>query len=181
MVEDEELRVEIAKHLMQPENYGKLEDANCVGVGIDHATKSYVIMYIKRDDNTILDVMFGTNGTQDTTTLGSLFTEMIKGDEIENVLESVAKLESDLQESYASLPKPVVDTSKPQGEQVERISTENQDSANMILTAFRAAMRHYERTQGGIEEKQFEMSISKMCPYSTTECHFVKKANSNDN
>ncbi|MEK6658462.1 MAG: iron-sulfur cluster assembly scaffold protein, partial [Campylobacterota bacterium] len=27
---------------MQPENYGKFEDADCVGVGIDHATKSYV-------------------------------------------------------------------------------------------------------------------------------------------
>jgi nitrogen fixation NifU-like protein len=175
MVEDKELRAEIGKHLMQPENYGKLEDASCVGVGIDHATKSYVIMYINRDEEYILDVMFGTNGTQDTTTLGSLFTEMIKGDTIEGALENAAMLERDLQESYASLPKPVVDTSKPEGEQVERISTEHQDSANMVLTAFRAAMRHYDRKKSGIEEAQFEMSISKMCPYSTTECHFVQK------
>ena len=142
MVEDKELRAEIGKHLMQPENYGKLEDASCVGVGIDHATKSYVIMYINRDEEYILDIMFGTNGTQDTTTLGSLFTEMIKGDTIKGALENAAMLERDLQESYASLPKPVVDTSKPEGEQVERISTEHQDSANMVLTAFRAAMRH---------------------------------------
>lgn len=180
MVEDKELQAEIGKHLMQPENYGKLEDASCVGVGIDHATKSYVIMYIKRDEENILDVMFGTNGTQDTTTLGSLFTEMIKGDSVENALETVTALEKDLQESYASLPKPKVDTSKPEGEQVERISTEHQDSANMVLTAFRAAMRHYERKLGGIEEEQFELSISKMCPYSTTECHFVKKESKED-
>lgn len=175
MVEDKELRAEIGKHLMQPENYGKLEDASCVGVGIDHATKSYVIMYINRDEEYILDIMFGTNGTQDTTTLGSLFTEMIKGDTVKGALENAAMLERDLQESYASLPKPVVDTSKPEGEQVERISTEHQDSANMVLTAFRAAMRHYDRKKSGIEEEQFEMSISKMCPYSTTECHFVQK------
>lgn len=175
MVEDKELRAEIGRHLMQPENYGKLEDADCIGVGIDHATKSYVIMYIKRDEEKIIDVMFGTNGTQDTTTLGSIFTEMIKGEDISNALETTTLLENDLKESYASLPAPKVDLSKPEGEQVERISTEHQDSANMVLTAFRAAMRHYDRKTGGIQEEQFEMSISKTCPYSTTECHFVKK------
>lgn len=178
MVEDKELRAEIGKHLMEPENYGKLEDANCVGVGVDHATKSYVIMYIKRDEENILDVMFGTNGTQDTTTLGSIFTEMIKGESVKETLEITSNLEKELQESYAAIPAPKVDTSKPEGEQVERVSTEHQDSANMVLTAFRAAMRHYDRKKSGIEEEQFEMSISKMCPYSTTECHFVTKAKS---
>ena len=175
MNEQKEIETEIGKHLMQPENYGKLEDADCVGVGIDHATKSYVIMYIKRDEKSILDVMFGTNGTQDTTTLGSLFTEMIKGDSIEGAIETTSALDKDLQESYAAIPAPKVDTTKPEGEQVERVSTEHQDSANMVLTAFRAAMRHYDRKKGGIDEEQFEMSIVKTCPYSTTECHFVKK------
>lgn len=179
MNEQKELEAEIGRHLMQPENYGKLEDADCVGVGIDHATKSYVIMYIKRDDNSIKDVMFGTNGTQDTTTLGSLFTEMIKGDTIEGAIETTSALDKDLQESYAAIPAPKVDATKPEGEQVEKISTEHQDSANMVLTAFRAAMRHYDRKQSGIEEEQFEMSIVKTCPYSTTECHFVTKEKKN--
>ncbi|MDQ1268538.1 MAG: hypothetical protein QG560_1181 [Campylobacterota bacterium] len=179
MNEQKELEAEIGRHLMQPENYGKLEDASCVGVGIDHATKSYVIMYIKRDEDTILNVMFGTNGTQDTTTLGSLFTEMIKGDTIEGAVKTTSALERDLQASYAAIPSPKVDTTKPEGEQVERISTEYQDSANMVLTAFRAAMRHYDRKQSGIEEEQFEMSIVKTCPYSTTECHFVTKEKKN--
>ncbi|PNV83126.1 MAG: iron-sulfur cluster assembly scaffold protein [Sulfurimonas sp.] len=175
MNEEKELQAEIGKHLMQPENYGKLEDADCVGVGIDHATKSYVIMYIKRDENSILDVKFGTNGNQDTTTLGSIFTEMIKGESIEEALEITSNLQKELEESYAAIPAPKVDTSKPEDEQVERVSTEHQDSANMVLTAFRAAMRNYERKLGGIDEEQFEMSIVKTCPYSTTECHLVKK------
>ncbi|MGE4419350.1 MAG: iron-sulfur cluster assembly scaffold protein [Sulfurimonas sp.] len=175
MNEEKELQAEIGKHLMQPENYGKLEDADCVGVGIDHATKSYVIMYIKRDENSILDVKFGTNGNQDTTTLGSIFTEMIKGESIKEALEITSNLQKELEESYAAIPAPKVDTSKPEDEQVERVSTEHQDSANMVLTAFRAAMRNYERKLGGIDEEQFEMSIVKTCPYSTTECHFVKK------
>ncbi len=179
MIEDEELRAEIGRHLMQPENYGKLDDANCTGIGVDHATKSYVIMYIKRDDEQIEDVMFGTNGSQDTTTLGSLFSEMIKGDSIQNAMATLEQLQSELNESYTSLPKPKVDLNKPKDEQVERISTEHQDSANMVLTSFRAAMRHYDRLKEGIKEEHFEMSISKTCPYSTTECHFVSKAKDN--
>lgn len=175
MQEDKELKAEIGRHLMQPENYGRIEDADCIGVGIDHATKSYVTVYIKMDGKSIIDVKFATNGTQDTTTLGSIFTDMIKGVTVGEAQDIASELERELQESYASLPAPKVDMSKPLGEQVERISTESQDSANMVLTAFRAAIRHYDRRAGGIEEEHFEMSISKTCPYSTTECHFVKK------
>ncbi len=177
MTEQEKLNAEIGKHLMQPENYGKLEDADCTGVGIDNTTSSYVIMYLKLDDTHILDVKFGSNATQDVNTLGSLFTEMIKGDEIVNALKTTLGLEQDLQKSYADIPAPKIDTSKPEGEQVEHVSTEYQDSANMVLTAFRAAMRHFDRKKGGVEEEQFEMNIVKSCPYSGTECHFgdVKK------
>ena len=172
----EELKAEIGRHFMLPENYGKLDDANGIGVGVDKATNTYVIMYIKRDDANILDIKFGTNASsQDATTLGSILTEMIKGDEISSVLETVSGLEEDLQESYAAIEAPKVDTSKPEGEQVERISTEHQDSANIVLTSFRAAMRHYERKLEGIDEEHFEMSIAKTCPYSMTDCHFVDK------
>ena len=170
---EEDLSVEIGKHFMQPENYGKLEDADCVGVGIDNTTNSYVIMYLKLNETYIEDAMFGSNATQDVNTLGSLFTEMIKGDEIVNALKSTLGLEQDLQKSYADLPQPKVDLTKPEGEQVEHVSTEYQDSANMVLTAFRAAMRHKERQEGGIEEDQYEMNIVKSCPYSGTECHFA--------
>ena len=57
----EGLNRETLEHLMNPKNYGKIEDADCIGVGIDNATNSYVIMYIKSDETHILDVMFGTN------------------------------------------------------------------------------------------------------------------------
>lgn len=175
MTEQEKLSAEIGKHLMQPENYGKLEDADCTGVGIDNTTNSYVIMYLKLDETHILDVKYGSNSTQDVNTLGSLFTEMIKGDEIVNALKTTLGLEQDLQKSYADIPSPKIDTSKPEGEQVEHVSTEYQDSANMVLTAFRAAMRHYDRQKGGIVEEKFEMNIVKSCPYSGTECHFAEK------
>ena len=175
MTQEEELSSEIGKHMMQPENYGELKDADCIGMGVDNTTQSYVIMFLNLDDTHILDVKFGSNASQDTNTLGSLFTEMIKGDEILNALKTTLKLEQDLQQSYADLPAPKIDESKPEGEQVEHISTQYQDSANMVLTAFRAAMRHLERKKGGVIEEQFEMNISKSCPYSGTDCHFVQK------
>ena len=171
------LEAEIGKHMLQPENYGKIDDADGVGVGVEQSSKVYVIMYIKRDAHIISDVKFNTNGTEDTTTLGSLLTEMIKGDSIDNILETVTQLEKDVQKSYLNLPAPEVDTSKPEGEQVKEISTEHQDSANMVLTAFRAAMRHYERKLGGVEEKLFEMNIEKTCPYSSGDCHFMMEEN----
>ncbi len=171
-----ELEAEIGKHLMQPENYGELKDANGIGVGVDNTTNSYVIMYIKRDDKKVVDVKFATNAaSQDVSTLGSLFTEMIKDDELESVIATTTGLEQDLQKAYADIPAPKIDKSKPEGEQVEHISTEHQDSANMVLTSFRAAMRHYERKLEGIEEDLFSMNIPKTCPYSMSDCHFMEK------
>lgn len=173
-----ELEAEIGRHMMQPENYGKLEGADGVGFGVDKATNSYVVFYLKIEEDIISNVMYGTNSSEDAVTLGSLLTEMIKGESVANALAEVTKLEKDLQDAYDLVEAPKVDTTKPEGEQVERISTESQDSANMVLTSFRAAMRHYERKLEGIQEDHFEMSIVKTCPYSLSDCHFVEKADS---
>ncbi len=174
MSTQEDYTQEIASHLMNPQNYGEIKDADGVGVGVDNATKAYVIVYINHDDTTINEVSYATNSSQDTITLGSMLTEMIKGDSIDNVLKEVARLEKDLQAAYASVEAPEIDMSKPEEERVQRVSTEQQDSANMVLTAFRAAMRHIERKKEGIQEEQFSMNIAKHCPYSNTDCHFTQ-------
>ncbi len=174
MSAQEDYTQEITSHLMNPQNYGVLEDADGIGVGLDNATQAYVIMYIKHNNQTIEDVRFATNGSQDTITLGSMLTEMIKGDHIRNVLIEVSQLEKDLQASYMAIETPEIDMAKPEEERVQRLSTEHQDSANMVLTAFRAAMRHIERKKEGIVEEKFSMNIAKHCPYSNTDCHFTQ-------
>ena len=174
MTQEQELESEIGKHMLMPENYGILEGADCIGASIDNTTQLCVMMYLKLNDTHITDVMFTSNASEDVNTLGSLFTEMIKGDEIVNVLKETLKLEQDLQKSYTELPQPKIDLTKPEGEQVENVSTANLDSANLVLTSFRAAMRHKDRLAGGIEEEQYEMNIVKSCPYSGTECHFTE-------
>ena len=173
MAESEDYTQEIASHVMNPKNYGELKDADGVGVGIDNATKAYVVMYINHDNETINKVNYATSGSQDTIALGSMLSEMIEGDTITNVLTAVTQLEKDLDAAYAAVEAPEVDTSKPEGQQVSQVSTAQQDSANMVLTAFRAAMRHIERKKEGIEEDRFTMNIAKRCPYSNTDCHFV--------
>jgi nitrogen fixation NifU-like protein len=175
MSEQEDYAQEIASHLMNPRNYGELLDADGIGIGRDNATKAYVIMYIKHDDTTITHAHYAASGSQDTTALGSMLCEMIEGDTIANVLVAVRQLEEDLQAAYAAVEAPEIDMSKPEHERVKAISTQQQDSANMVLTAFRAAMRHIERKKEGIEEESFTMSIAKMCPYSNTDCEFVMK------
>ncbi len=175
MAEQEDYNDEIVSHLMNPQNYGELRDADGIGIGKDNATNAYVVIYIKHDNETINEINYGCSGSQDAVVLGSMLTEMLKEDKISNVLVTVANLEKDLQAAYAAVEAPEIDTSKPEGEQVTQISTEHQDGANMVLTAFRAAMRHIERKKEGIEEKQFEMNIAKQCPYSNTDCLFMIK------
>ena len=163
---------EIVEHIMNPKNYGELHDADGVGVGVDNATKAYTIFYVKLDNDTIADAMYATSGSQDAVALGSMLTEMVKGETIENAESTVSALEEELATLYPSKP-PKIDISKPEGEQVEAVSTEQQDSANMALTAFRAALKHIERKAGGIEEEQYSMNIKKRCPYSNTDCEFM--------
>ncbi len=175
MTAHEDYSQEIASHLMNPQNYGVLEDADGIGVGVDNATQAYVIIYLKHNGTIIEDVRFATNSSQDTITLGSMLTEMIREDTLSNALAEVEKLERDLQASYAAIETPAIDMSKPEEERVQRISTEHQDSANMVLTAFRAAMRHIERKKEGIIEEKFSMNIAKHCPYSNSDCHFTQE------
>ena len=174
MTTQDQLQSEIGKHYIQPNNYGKIEDADGIGVGREQSSNTYVIMYLNLKNRHISDIKFFSNSTQDVNALGSIFTEMVKGDEIHRAEQTAQTLEDELQEAYSNLPEPKIDLSKAEGEQVEYISTQYQDSANMVLTSFRAALRHAERKKSGIKEEYFDMNINKSCPYSGTDCHFMQ-------
>jgi len=166
----QELESEVASHVVNPKNYGVIENADGVGVAKDAATSAYIIMYLQINEDIISDVKFSTSGNQDTNALGSMLSEMILGDTLSNVDSAVQKLEDDVKTAYNNLPTPKVDTSKEEGEQVEAISTVELDNASMVLTSYRAALRHFQRKQEGIKEDNFTMNISKMCPYSQSDC-----------
>jgi nitrogen fixation NifU-like protein len=89
----EGMNPEVLEHLMAPKNYGKLEDANGVGVAVDEKTGEYVIFYVKTEGEIIKDLRYATNGCQDTVVVGSMFSEMVKGGNIDNGKKAISKME----------------------------------------------------------------------------------------
>ncbi len=139
----EGMNAEVLEHLMDPHNYGKLDDANAIGVAVDDKTGEYVIMYLRLDENnTIEDVRFATNGCQDTVVVGSMFTDMIKGQDTDFAQKAIQKL-------YEKL-----------GGQM---SAKQQICADMVLTAFIAAMKNRQNLLEGKEEEAHILKMKESC------------------
>lgn len=86
-VSEEQLKkitAEVMNHSMAPKNYGKLESPNCIGRSINAENGDSLIMYQRIENDVIEEVSFVTEGCKDMVIAGSLFTEMIKGDTLEN-------------------------------------------------------------------------------------------------
>jgi len=132
---------EVLEHMMNPKNYGKMENADGIGMGVDQKTGEFAMVYIKVDDNILSNITFGCNACQDTVVAGSLFTEMVKGDTLENAI-SALKL---MREKILTAPK------------------RQQACSNMVLTAFRAAIIHRDNTVNGIEEEMFTIDMKESC------------------
>ena len=132
---------EVLEHMMNPKNYGKMENADGIGMGVDQKTGEFAMVYIKVDDNILSNITFGCNACQDTVVAGSLFTEMVKGDTLENAI-SALKL---MTEKILTAPK------------------RQQACSNMVLIAFRAAIIHRDNKVNGNEEEMFTIDMKESC------------------
>ena len=92
----EGMNPEVLKHIMYPQNYGKLEYPDGTGVAMDDKTGEFVIFTVKLSQDGISDINYATNGCQDTVVVGSMFTEMVKGESIEYAKGAIAKIEEKL-------------------------------------------------------------------------------------
>ena len=92
----EGMNPEVLKHIMYPQNYGKLENPDGTGVAMDDKTGEFVIFTIKLAKDGIADINYATNGCQDTVVVGSMFTEMVKGESVEYAKGAIAKIEEKL-------------------------------------------------------------------------------------
>lgn len=92
----EGMNPEVLKHIMYPQNYGKLKDPDGTGVAMDEKTGEFVIFTLKLAKDGIEDLNFATNGCQDTVVVGSMFTEMVKGESVEYAKGAIAKIEQKL-------------------------------------------------------------------------------------
>ena len=132
---------EALEHLMNPKNYGKLENPSCIGVALDEKTKEYVIFYTLLDGEIVKDVSFATNGCQDTVVIGSMFSEMIKGNDIEYANGAIAKMHEKLGEMTA----------------------QQQVCAEIVFTAFIASLKNFENLQNGQKEELHMLKMKESC------------------
>ena len=133
----EGMKPEVLEHLMYPKNYGKLEEASGIGVGLDEKTQEYVIFYTLLDGDTIKDVRFATNGCQDTVVIGSMFSDMIKNNDLEYAQKAIEKM----------------------NEKLGNMTPQQKICADIVFTAFIASLKNHENIQNGKEE---ELHVLKM-------------------
>jgi len=132
---------EALEHLMYPKNYGKLDDADGIGVALDEKTKEYVIFYTKLQDNIVKDVKFATNGCQDTVVIGSMFTEMIKENDVDYAQKAISKMHDKL----------------------GKLSAQQQVCADIVFTAFIASLKNFENRQNGADEELHLLKMKDSC------------------
>ncbi len=137
----EGLNPEVLAHLMQPQNYGKLEDANGIGVALDEKTNEYVIFYLKLDSDKIEDIKFATNGCQDTVVIGSMFSDMIKGEKLLFAQKAIEKII----------------------EKLGRLSAQQEVCAAIVFASYNAALQNFENIQNGADEELHMVKMKESC------------------
>ncbi|MEW5832665.1 MAG: iron-sulfur cluster assembly scaffold protein [Campylobacterota bacterium] len=135
------LNQEIVEHLMHPRNYGPLENASGVGVGHSEKTGEFVILYLDCEEERIRNIGYATNGCHDTVVLGSMFTEMVKGETLSYAASAAEKLR----------------------EKVALGPVKQQACAHMVLTAFDAAKIHRQHKREGSDEELHAIEIGMEC------------------
>jgi nitrogen fixation protein NifU and related proteins len=143
----EGVNTETLEHLMNPKNYGKLDDANGVGVALDEKTKEYVIFYTLFDADTIQNAKFATNGCQDTVVIGSMFSEMIIGNDIEYANGAISKMH----------------------EKLGTLSPQQQICADIVFSSFIASLKNYENVKNGADEELHLLKMKDSCEATNME------------
>jgi nitrogen fixation NifU-like protein len=143
----EGMNPETLEHLMYPKNYGKIEDADGVGIALDEKTNEYVIFYTNLENDIIKDTKFATNGCQDTVVIGSMFTDMIIGNDIEYAQKAVGKMHEKLGE----------------------LSPQQQVCADIVFTAFVASLKNIENKEKGADEELHLLKMKDSCEAPQTD------------
>jgi len=83
---------EILNHMMEPRNYGTMDSCDADGIGKNPENSEKVAIYLKVKDNKILDIKFQAIGCSTTIVAGSIFTDSVKGQLIEDADELADKI-----------------------------------------------------------------------------------------
>ena len=86
-MEKSELYELTMEHMMHPRNYGKLENPDAMGIGKNPENGEMVIVHLKMDGERIADIAFQAKACVTTVIAGSIFTDTVKGADIEEAKE----------------------------------------------------------------------------------------------
>ncbi len=143
-LKDDQIRdvsAEVLDHMMYPRNYGEMKEAQGVGMGVDIKTGEFAMVYIHVVDGILNAIQFGANACQDTVVAGSLFTEMIKGDTLENAKKAAQLMD----------------------EKLETAPKKQQACSRLILRGFDAAVKNRENRLNGIDEDMYKINVKESC------------------
>ena len=77
----------VLEHFKNPHNVGKIENADGVGTVGNRACGDVMKLYIKVEDNKIVDIKFETMGCAAAIATSSIITDLAKGKTIEEALK----------------------------------------------------------------------------------------------
>jgi nitrogen fixation NifU-like protein len=133
----DKISAEVLEHMMHPRNYGEMKFAHGIGQAVSPKSNEFANVYIKVEDENIVDISFGCRSCQDTTVAGSLFTTMVKGLSITEAL----KIMTDMDEQIKVAPK------------------KQQISSKMILRAFESAIQNMENRKTMTDQEMVSVTL----------------------
>jgi len=137
----QELKDEYIDHMMNPRNYGKIDGYDALGIGKNPFNNELVNLYLKVEDDEIKDIKFECIGCMSTVVTGSIFTDMIKDESLEEA-EDVA------QEFIKNL---------------KNAPIEQRACGEMVAKAYLAAYENLKHKRDGKDEDSFTLVISNDC------------------
>ncbi len=135
------ITAEVMDHIMNPRNYGKMEEANGIGMAVDKKTGEFAMVYVDIENDKLENITFGCNACQDTVVAGSLFTEMVKGDSVENGKKAASLMD----------------------EKLEVAPKRQQACSRMVLKAFEAAIVNSNNRKLGNDEEIYTIDLKESC------------------
>ena len=131
----------VLDHMMNPRNYGEIKEPDCCGIGFDGRSGEYVVIYLKIEDESIEDFKFSAQACQDTIVAGSMFSEMVLKDTLENA-------------------KKALDLVK---EKIKDAPSRQRACTSLVLTAFEACLINYENRKNGMDEELHKLKMDESC------------------
>jgi nitrogen fixation NifU-like protein len=138
----QELKDEYIDHMMNPRNYGRMENEDALGVGKNPFNNELVNLYLKVDRDTIKDIKFECIGCMSTVVTGSIFTDMIKGETLQEALDVANEFIANL----------------------DNVPLEQRACGEMVAKAYLASYENLmHRRAGNSDEKEYILEISNDC------------------